>query len=668
MSEAPGPAVDELPVPTTASGDSYFTTIHNFLQSGPPPEFLSPPAAPRHQVADAQLSSLQQRFARPPGINDAYDTLERHNIVFLHGTPGNGRASAARVLLRELPRGSGVYKEIVPVPKGQSPELLAPELVGKADRMLLNLSEAKEDMWTAYHDQFPGFYKVLLDKRSFLAVVLPQTFADRLSPDFSPYRKPVNRPDALEVITRHLRMQGIDISDPEQIPKELTGYLVNDPKPMSELAKLSDSIVEAHGTAKPGTSLADWCRQAIATSKVRAEKENDFVPTPRKGSQRALLLTVAMLHGAPADVIHRAAAALQDNLGIAADDRPLLEHQGLAERLRRVGASRHEDRVCFDKLRYDDAVRRHFWRNMPDLRRPLRDWVSEVLALPQFPAEHQRALVVRLAELCASTEEEKKLADQAWEWAQLHDDTAHMRAAAEWLSWGIRHDQESTSRQFRAAVLNWSKKPIGTRLRKVLIEVCANVLAFTHPDQAVVRLHHLARREPQGRQAGRNPARQVLLRLVAPDTRLQLYLLYRLVSKAAPLPEQQRRLDAWLFLGLLTMPTQPEHVFLRLAPTRLWLARCWTDVLQSFDSASWLPRMKRWVVTTAAAEDQKLVGHALEVLVDAAAEDYPAMSRIYLTVRKSLSADKAEQLLARAQEAQRVRLSRRAEPEKGAQS
>lgn len=330
-----------------------------------------------------------------------------------------------------------------------------------------------------------------------------------------------------------------------------------------------------------------------------------------------------------------------------------------------MGASRNDKgHVHFDKLRYDHAVRHFFWRNMPDLRRPLRDWVEQVLALPQFPEEGQKDLVVRLAELCALTEDADRLAEPARDWALRYSDPARLRAAAEWLGWGVHNDDERTSRHFRHAIYDWAIRPVEPDLRQVLIEVCLDFIAATHPEQAVVRLHHLARREPFEEAGGKNAARHVLLRLVQVDMRLWLHLLYRLAFWAPPRHEKrQRTIDAWLFLGLLTMPAR-QDIFLQLPATRLWLSMCWADVLWGFSSRSWLPHLQRWITTTDAADDPELVHLALDVLVDAAAENYPALRQIYLTARKSLSAGKTERLLSRIGEAQRSRPPRRADPEK----
>jgi hypothetical protein len=654
--DAPGPPDDEPAEPGTTNirGDQYNIRIE---QAASPT-----PASPR-QVAEQQLRHLQRRFARPDHLNDAYDTLAEHNIVFLDGAPGNGRTSAARVLLRELPRGTGIYHEIATVKEGKSPEILSPGLVGEEDRMLLDLSAENQDLWKQYHDRLLGFHKILADKRAYLAVVLPHPYADQLSPDFTGYRRQVNRPNELEVVTSHLRAHGVTVGRPRPAPPALHEYLAIHP-PMRELARLADLILEARKALRPGSTFMDWCDLAIAAQTARAEEVDSFVPALRKGSQRALLLTVAMLHGAPADVVHRATALLQKLLDIPQDDRPLLEHKGLTERLHKVGATR-DDTACvhFEKLRYDHAVRRHFWLNMPDLRAPLRQWVDQVLDLPQLPDIDHRRLVVRFAELCLATDQEELFRTASAWTAKRHSrvTATYVRAAAELLSWGVQN--EDTSQDFRTQIYKWSTRPITAGLRLALIAVCARVVSVHYPEQAVVRLHNLARREPL-----REPrARDVLLEYVAQDLRLQLYLLYRLFL-FSPANPRHKEFDAQLFLDLVAVPTWPAHSFLRNPVTRDWLTGCWTAVFRHTDSAIWSPCVKQWIRSANSSDDPDLVHRALNVLVDATAGSYPALRQVYATARASLSAEQADLLLSRIHEAQRADLAPRSKPQEGPQS
>ncbi|MDC0769668.1 hypothetical protein [Streptomyces sp. HD] len=653
MTDVPGPSGDEPAQPGTTNQfrDQYNIRID---------QAIPPTSAPPRQVAEQQLRRLQQRFVRPRDINDAYDTLERHNIVFLDGTRGNGRTTAARVLLRELPRGTGVYHEIATVKEGRSPEILSPGLVGEGDRMLLDLSTAAEPLWKQYHDSLLGFHKILVDKRAYLAVVLPHSYADQLSPDFTGYGKPVNRPDELDVVAAHLRAHGVTINRPRTFPPALHDYLAGRP-PMRELARLADLILEARRATPPGSSFTDWCNLAVAAKTARAMEVDSFVPGLRKGSQRALLLTVAMLHGAPADVVHRATALLQERLGIPQDDRPLLEHKGLTERLRKVGATR-DDTACvrFEKLRYDHAVRRHFWRNMPDLREPLREWVDQVLGLPQLPDIDHSRLVIRFAELCLETDRDDVFRTAA-AWAEKRDSKAtYPLAAAKLLSWGVQN--EDTSQGFRTKIYDWSKSSVTAGLRQVLIAVCARVMSIRHPEQAVVRLHHLARREPHPG----HKARDTLLEYVAQDLRLQRYLLYRLFV-LPPANPRHRDFDALLFLDLVAVPTRPPHSFLRNPVTREWLTGCWTDVLRRVGSAIWLPCVRQWITSASGSDDPTLIRHALNVLADAAADHYSALRQIYATARTSLSAEAAGLLLSRIHEAQRAGLSRRSKSQEDPQ-
>ncbi|MFE0254457.1 hypothetical protein [Streptomyces sp. NPDC059010] len=653
MTDVPGPSGDEPAQPGTTNQfrDQYNIRID---------KAIPPTSAPPRQVAEQQLRRLQQRFARPPDLNDAYDTLEQHNIVFLDGTPGNGRITAARVLLRELPRGTGIYKEIATVVEGKSPEILSPGLVGEGDRMLLDLSAEDEALWKQYHDRLLGFHKILVDKRAYLAVVLPHSYADQLSPDFTGYRKPVNRPDELDVVAAHLRAHGITIGHPRTVPPTLHDYLIGRP-PMRELARLADLILEARKSLPPDGSFTGWCNLAVAAQTARAMEVDSFVPGLRKGSQRALLLTVAMLHGAPADIVHRATALLQELLGIPQDDRPLLEHRGLTERLRKVGATR-DDTACvrFEKLRYDHAVRRHFWLNMPDLREPLREWVDQVLALAQLPDTDHTRLVIRFAELCLATDRDDVFRT-ASAWAEKRDGRAtYLLAAAKLLRWGVQN--EDTSQYFRRRIYDWSTNSITAGLRQVLILVCARVMSVRHPEQAVVRLHHLARREP----SPGYKARDALLGYVAQDLRLQRYLLFRLFVFSPP-DLRHKGFDALLFLDLIAVPTRPPHSFLRNPVTREWLTGCWTDVLGRIDSAMWLPCVRQWITSASGSDDPALIRHALNVLADAAADHYAALRQIYATARTSLSAEEAGLLLSRIHEAQRAGLSRRSKSQEDPQ-
>ena len=654
MSDEPGSSADE-PGESRATGgfrDQYITYVNTGREG-----LLESPAAPPRQVAEQQLLRLQRRFTRPSGINDAYDTLERNNIVFLDGTRGSGRTTAARVLLRELPRGTGRYHEISTVARGKSPEILTPDLVEEEDRMLLDLSPVNETLWKQYHDRLLGFHKTLVDKRAFLAVVLPHQYADQLSADFIEYRKTVDRPDGLEVLIAHLRVHGVAIRRPRPTSQVLSDYLGISP-PMRELARLADLILEAREALRGDGSFTDWCELAIAARTARAEEVDSFVPELRKGSQRALLLTVAMLHGAPADAIHRATVLLQEILGIPSDTRPLLEHKGLAERLRKVGAARDTSAcVHFEKLRYDHAVRRHFWLNMPDLRQPLRSWVNRVLSLPELPAADHERLVVRFAELCLTTNGVADLLDTAWYWAGKSDGrSTYLQAAAELLRWGVRNEEVSLG--FRVQIYRWSLRTMADGPRRVLIEVCLKVMSVYYPEQAVVRLHHLARGEPPGRR----PARDALLGFVAQDPGLLRYLLYRLVVFPSTRPGH-REFDVRLFLDLTTVPARPPHAFLRGPSTRGWLTVCWTDVFQHAKNKTWRPYLERWITAADTADDPAIIRHALDVLIAAAADDYPALSQIYLTARTSLSVDKTERLLSAISEVQRARMSQRNKPQ-----
>ncbi|NGO11317.1 hypothetical protein G5C60_27865 [Streptomyces sp. HC44] len=636
------PPTDSGDSPPTGFRDLYRTNINisSGAQSDDP--LLTRPASPR-RVAEAELRRLQQRFARPPGINTAYDTLERERTVFLRGAAGSGRSSAARVLLRELPHGVGTYHELGPEPE----EDLSPEFIGEEDRMLLDLSAVDQEQWKRVHERLFDFRKELVDKRAYLAVVLPQPYESQLAEDFLPLRGTVNRPDGLEVLVRHLRAAGIDTRRCWPAPAFLLRHLDTQP-PIRELARLADLVREAWEACHRSGEFADWCTQALAEHTDRSAEVEVFFPQVRKGPQRALLLTAALLHDASADAVHRATMVLQEVQEIPKDVRPALQHNGLNERLKKVGAGvGRTSAVRFETPGFDRAVRRYFWVNLPDLRPSLQVWLTRVLSLHDLTDTDRENLVLRFTRLCLDTGGTAELFRLAKSWTGADADQIHLRAAAQLLGEGVGN--EKTGQEFRSQIYEWSTKQLTDGLRRALVEVCEKVMSVHHPQQALVRLHHMARREP----GPARPARDALLRSATEDPGLQRRLLYRLVHYRSAAHEQA---DIGLFLDL-TEPSRLPRALLSGASTRRWLTSCWTTTFERASADYWLRYTKAWINAADTADTPGVANRLLDVLVDAAVPRYQVLSSLYATARTTASRELADDLLRRVNEAQRRYLS-----------
>ncbi|MFI7343124.1 hypothetical protein ACIBUY_34890 [Streptomyces sp. NPDC050085] len=629
------------------SGDTYNT----FFPSSPAyfsSSLLGPSAATPRRVAEDQLERLRQQFARPKGMNAAYDTLASQRTVFLDGPPGCGRSAAARVLLCELPSDRGTYHELSPE-VGEGP-CLSTALIGIRDRMLLDLSTADEHLWQAVRHELSGFRHELLHKYAFLAVVLPQNIAYDLPSEF--VRTTIDRPDEKEALFRHLRSRGLDDSLWTPLSEQTQAYLDLHPA-MEDLARLAGRIAEARAARSGSGTFDDWLRAALATQGDHRAELDRLVPGLQEGRQRALLLATALLDDAPAQAVHGAATLLLRRVGSADDSRPVLEQAGLTERLEPLHARlTPEGRVRFEQRDFAEATLRYFWANLPHFREPLREWICATLRSPALTAEVRARMVGRFTALHLSTGETKVIIRQIERWtADGAPRTTDVTAAAESLKHCVLDEEHG--RAFQHHMYLWSLGHPTDLLREVLVEVCEKVLSIHHPDAALVRLHHLARREP-------NPpgvATRGLLRFVDQDAGVQRRFLFRLATSRN---SEHHRPDARLFLQLPELPTG----FLTQRSPREWLTTCWQRVFELPDPQEWAPAARAWLLRADDAQNTRLTDAALKILVDASVSRYPVVSRLYAESRRATSPALAARLLRAINEAQSAAFSARArEPE-----
>jgi hypothetical protein len=508
--------------------------------------------------------------------------------------------------------------------------------------MLLDLSSADERTWHAVHAELSGFRYEVLRKGAFLAIVLPQPFREQLSPQFSQFSKKIDRPDAWEAVNRHLWLAEVDENVRELAPSTLRTYLDTGP-PLRDLARLVERIAAARGHG----DFAAWCEAALAAQTDRTSDVAEALRRVRKGRERALFLTAAMLDGARVEAVHRATNLLVEEAGSAHDDRPLLEHKSLSVRLGTVGAELGADaRVRFTQPHFAETARRHFWANLPDVRKPLSTWLKRAVMVRELDETDRAKLVVRFTDLCLSTGEFEQLTALVKQWTQDGATRSReVRAAAHVLQRGVEDEQWDA--EFRSWIYDWSTRRPPKHLREVLVEVCTKVMSIHHPEAALVRLHHLARNEPHPGVV----ARRALLAYVSQDVRLQRRLLARLATAQS---ERHHRADADLFLDLAGFPED----FLLGAPTRGWLTACWRMAFELLPPRRWTRCTANWLVTADQVDGEALLEAALSILVDASDARYPVLSRIYADARRTVSPELASRLLQSINTAQRARFTR----------
>ncbi|MEU2500626.1 hypothetical protein ACPCIX_05115 [Streptomyces pseudogriseolus] len=569
------------------------------------------------QLPDDQLRWVRRVLVAPVNMGRARTTLKETGTVILDGAPGGGRTAAARVLLREHHRPVGAFRELLPGERDELP-LHNPALVDPGDRLLLDLASAEAGLWHDALGGLPALRRTVHDRRAHLVVVMPHGGA--LDPDLQHYRVEIGPPvSPLEVLRRHLRAHGVPHEQFLRDDVTVDDFL-RDRKPMREIADLADRIRRARESAGPGEEFPEWCAAANRARAVRRAKVAQDVAGLPEASQRALMITVSLLHGAHADVVHRATALLLNAVGPSEEGIPLLQRMDLAQRLSEISARCGPDgRVRFTELDYDSAVRAHFWDHMPDLRPHLGTWAARVVESndPHLVPDVRDGLVARLAGEYLRTGRAEALAGLAERWSTQGAGRARSEAAVQALTCGLA--DPAHGRHFRERIYQWSAyRQLTAEFHHVLVQVCADVLAPGHPDHALIRLHHLARRE-----LGTVRALEALCDLTAGSRRLRRRLLDRLARGGLP------PADVAIFLRVsdpapLTDCSVTTRALIDEEEVRRSLITCWRAVLTEAVSqpegrrAAARAEIRRWLHW--AAENAGDRGEVLlDVLVESAA-------------------------------------------------
>ncbi|MFI0773868.1 hypothetical protein [Streptomyces sp. NPDC021212] len=574
------------------------------------------------RVAEDELAWLHERFVPPPGFGVARERLEDTGTVLLDGEPGSGRNAAARMLLRELSGGAGRFHEVLPELE-KSPRL-NPAHIGDGDQLLLDLSTSGEQLWREIQGELSSFREEVRAHRAHLVVVLPRHRVEKHHAAFEPFLAEMARPQEMRLLRAYLRHDGI--TEAGRPPARLTEYLAGRP-PVREIAELAGLIRRARDAARGAGGFPEWCATALAAVTARDKDVTQLVAERREGPQRALLLTTAMLHGAHADAIHQATASLLKVARYPEDTRPLLERADLAERFKEIGAETDAGaRARFTELGYDSAIRAHFWNHMPELRGPLRTWVADTVLLPQLGRDDRDGLVSRFAEECLRTGHTDELLSLVAQWASASRGDPRLRSAAHALERGLRDQVHGWT--FRQKIYGWSRQTLSAGLADVLVGVCAEVMAVRHPDEAMVRLHHLARREVRS-----TTAREALLQLIRADHRLRRLMLFRL---ARDLVDHDWPLDAELFLrlaepGPLLDPGTRLRPLLAETGVRSQLITGWGAVFRRRPHQDWAERVQDWLL--AAWEHGRHRDALLDVLVEGGGERGDVLGRLYVLTR-----------------------------------
>ncbi|MFD6435477.1 hypothetical protein [Streptomyces venezuelae] len=563
-------------------------------------------------IALADRAHLQRRFVPPPRLQQARQLLHGSFAVLLNGLPGSGRRSAALMLLHELSDVAGSLHELPDTSDDTTTSPLDLRDVNAGDRLLLDLSEVDESRYLAIQEELSDFRSHLVRQGAHAVVVLPHHLSYLLRDDLRHLTVDIGRPSAKRLFVRHLRCEDITPPADELSGPELAAYLAR--APLRDVAALADRVKRFRDSGGADEGFTHWLAKSLAVAADHSVRVAADISAEQNGRRRALLLSLAMFHGTAPSTVLQAANGLLKALGHPPDTTPRLEHSDLHAELSAIGAEiLPSGHVQFRIQGYDQAVRNHFWTFLPDIRRQLRDWFSACLTQTGSDQSERGDAVSRYSEQGLRTNRPEDLAWLAKQWTLPTARAELLPDASQILALGLADDQHG--RFFRQQIYDWSKDTATSAgLRRVLILVCSEAMARSHPDQALVRLHHLARRTsgPVG-----EDARRAVVELARADNRLYRRMLDRLSSGIA---QGYWDVDFDLFL-LLAEPVR----LIRSRTVRSSLASGWAGVF-SRPPDYWSTRATLWFD---ACCDVRYRDPVLDVLATASAMNVRTSCRLY---------------------------------------
>ncbi|GAA2287452.1 hypothetical protein GCM10010415_68180 [Streptomyces atrovirens] len=560
---------------------------------------------------------LADRFVPPRSYRVAAQRLEKPgSVVLLKAPPGSGRRAAAIMLLHEVGEDRGADKEgarfeELPV-TGKDENPLAP---GEGDRFLLDLSGiADEEAYAKAQHHLAMRRSQVQDAGAHMAVVLPSGMEHVHTPGLEPHTVTLGRPRGVAVVTRYLRMDRMSFRPTDLGSADL--QRLYDRSPMRELARFAGLVRAARDSGRFGTDFVGWLDQAMHAVTDRAGEVGQQVASVRTAPERALLLATAMFEETGADIVYEAWHGLMRTVRHEEEATTELARTDFGERLAGLGIERDPDgRLRFERLAYADAVRTYFWVNFPGVRDDLKDWIGHTTGLRGLTTDDRVNVIIRFGERSLAVGRPDHLFDLAVRWADSAARASCDPRAVAALELGLSHERFGgwfRKRMYRCV----SSGSLSDGLARALTVACLQSLSATHPDQAIVRLHHLAVRKGE---AARE-AREALLGLAGRDRRLYRLLIDRLRDRTRREPRKAEH-HLRLLAELLRSDRAPDP------PPWPDLFLGWETVFSQPPTDLWNPLVSNWLSAVAGDSTREM---ALDVMVGATHGRTAALHRLYV--------------------------------------
>ncbi len=512
MTEAPQNA--EPPAPhagvgsITGGAESVVTDPHAPVNAGSGPQFNihTPDAAElidrlsgaawRQRspgvVPDDELELTAACFVEPAGFAAARGVLRTRRTVIVTGNPGSGRTATGIRLLQTV---GGDQCRIRRLPdeeyRDDSREevtLLDETRIRPNELLLLNLATDGDNQFRVLVPTLDRYRQAVRDANAHLVMVLSPEQAEAVD-ESRRLVVPISGPDMGAVIVGHLQHRDIDATPADIDGADACSLL----RSVGDAVTFADLTHRARRDADGAGTLQRWLSTARSAMKSWEDDVAAHVSQCRGTRGSALLLSVAMLDGCSADSVFEAARDLQARLVDSVAEVPEFERPGFLAELAALDVGVEADRtVHLGKPDYDAALRNRFWAEFPGLRPTFEAWTEELLVSPHLPHGEKMHLAVCLAKQSLRYGRVDAVLRMIQRWGS----GAGMRGRADSTVQILRVMLEDTywARAVRHRIFAWAHDShLAVGFARVLIVVCSRYLMETYPDQAIVRLHHLAR-------------------------------------------------------------------------------------------------------------------------------------------------------------------------------
>lgn len=441
----------------------------------------------RHVIAEDRLGNLRRRFVTPPNLNEdgLREALATHGAVILVGGQGEGLRTAAQMLL--VPRGQENDHDIREdlTTEDETPRLDVGALRG-GERLLLDLTR----------DGVPRTREILRGLEPLrdrarragarLVVLFDTRDKDDLPTELRDHVVRPGRPDPLKVLRRHLDAKGVPGFFPDHASENVREWAGH--ASMAEVEDLARRVEEVYKERDREGLIGEWLDTAL-------EGDGDKLLEPldkAEGRGRALLFAASVIEGASVEHLSSAVENLLPMVRLPEDDTPLIERPHFQKELSQLGVVVDPDRrIRFVRAGQAAAIRAELWDAHPRLHEVFDVWVDTCVRGPNLSPVDRDRVAERWTEQSLRVDRPERVFAAIVNWSQASGKAGN-RAPQSAIALSVALKDQRYGRPTRRQLYRWGEKPPSERLAHVLIAVCAQELALTHPERALVRLHLFA--------------------------------------------------------------------------------------------------------------------------------------------------------------------------------